>query len=112
MCAEVGADPRKKAPDARYKLRVVEYSKAYGVRMVVEKFKVSAGRIFGNRGWESQEAELKSWHGGSEAIPGPRTEASNHAVEGRLRKWLLHHQTCRVFSHEAHADLQGEGADS
>ena len=48
--AEVAADPRKKAPDARFKLRVVEYSKAYGVRRAAEKFKVSPGSISGSRG--------------------------------------------------------------
>ena len=76
--------PWKKAPDARYKLRVVEYSKAYGVCRVVEEFKVAPGRISGNCGWEPQEAELKSWHTGLEAIlkPLPRGKPSRHrAVE-------------------------------
>jgi hypothetical protein len=50
------------------------------VRRVEEKFKVSPSRISGNRRWESQEAELKSWHTGLEAMPGPCTEASNHGA--------------------------------
>ena len=44
---EVATDPWKKAPNAR------------GVCRAVEKFEVPPNSIYGNRGWESKEAELK-----------------------------------------------------
>ena len=54
--AEVAAEPIRVHRDARFKLRVVEYSKQYGVNVAAAKFKVSPGSIAGQDGWEAQEA--------------------------------------------------------
>ena len=57
--AEVAAKPIRVHRDARFKLRVVEYSKQYGVNVAAAKFKVSPGSIAGQDGWEAQEAALR-----------------------------------------------------
>ena len=57
--AEVAADPIRKHTDARFKLRVIEYAKAYSVRAAARKFNVSAGSISGRNGWEAKEEELR-----------------------------------------------------
>ena len=64
--AEVAAEPIRVHRDARFKLRVVDYSKQYGVNVATAKFKVSPGSISGRQGWESQEAALrkKAHHSG------------------------------------------------
>ena len=45
--------------DARFKLRIVDYSKQYGVNVAAAKIKVSPGSIPCREGWESQEAALR-----------------------------------------------------
>ena len=48
-----------KHKDARYTLRVIQYSKQYGVRRAAEIFKVSAGSIAWRHSWGKREEELK-----------------------------------------------------
>ena len=57
--AEIAAKPKRQHRSTREKLRIVQYSKAYGVRKAANKFKVAASSICGTRGWEQREEELK-----------------------------------------------------
>ena len=56
--AEVATAPIR-VRDARFKLRVVDYSKQYGVRKAAEKFDMAPASIFGREGLEAHEAALR-----------------------------------------------------
>ena len=94
------AKPLKKARDARFKLRVVRYSKEYGVRRAADKYGVSAGSISGKRGWESREENLKKMvhrSGGHRKTLHPGKRSQYHQVEGVLRRWLFQRRKRRVL---------------